>query len=186
MSAITRLFCKVQLHLIALLCLVTIANIILWYFFRLLELNGYIEFDPGPKPDPSQNFPICHLNLKSMSAHNYSEIYLWTAYISLHNFGIIWDNDGILAIPGYFMYHIDHSSDGKRGGVCIYYKTILPSKVLSAYFLQECINFEVSIKNKIDRFIHVYRTPSQSQDKFYDFIANLDPNDPSRYLHVQS
>ena len=121
-----------------------------------------------------------------MSAHNHSEIYLWTAYISLHNFGIIWDNDGILAIPGSFMYRTDHSSDGKRGGVCVYYKTMLPSKVLSAYFLQECINFEVSIRNKIGRFIHLYRSPSQSQDEFYDFIRNLDLNDPSWYLHVQS
>ena len=35
-----------------------IVNVILWYFFRLLELSGDIEFNPGPKPDSSQSFSI--------------------------------------------------------------------------------------------------------------------------------
>ena len=80
--------------------------------------------------------------------------------MSIHNFDIICFsetylksttdiNDGNLKIPGYIMYRVDHPSDVKMGGVCIYYKTTLPLKVLSANFLQECINFEVSIGNKI-------------------------------------
>ena len=74
------------------------------------------------------------------------------------------------------MYRVDHPSDVKRGGVCIYYKTMLPLKILSTNFLQECINFEVCIGNKICRFIHLYRTPSQSQDEFHDFLRNLEMN----------
>ena len=74
------------------------------------------------------------------------------------------------------MYHVNHPSDVKNGGVCIYYKTLLPLKVLSLNFLQECINFEVSIGNKICRFIHRYRTSSQSQDEFHDFLTNLEMN----------
>ena len=31
----------------------------LWYFLRLLELGGDIDFNPGPKPDSSKNFSIC-------------------------------------------------------------------------------------------------------------------------------
>ena len=131
----------------------------LWYFSRLLELSGDIEFNPGPKPDSSQSFSICHWNLNSMSAHNYSKISLLTAYISIHDFDIIClsetyltsttdINDENLKIPGYIMYCVDHPSDFKRGRVCIYYKTMLPLKVLSTDFLQECINFEVSIGNK--------------------------------------
>ena len=61
----------------------------LWYFFRLLELRGDVEFNPGPKSDSSQSFLICHWNLNSMSAHNYSKISLLTAYISIHDFDII-------------------------------------------------------------------------------------------------
>ena len=184
---ITRIFRKVRLQLITLLYSVMIVNVMLWYFFRLLELSGDIEFSPGPKPDSSQSFSICHWNLNSMSAHNYSKISLLTAYISIHDFDIIClsetyltsttdINDENLKIPGYIMYRADHPSDVKRGGVCIYYKTMLPLKVLSTNFLQECINFEVSIGNKKCRFIHLYRTPSQSQDEFHDFLTNLEMN----------
>ena len=112
-----------------------------------------------------------------MSAHNYSKIYLLTTYISIHDFDIIClsetyltsttdINDENLKIPGYIMYRVDHPSDVKGGGVCIYCKTMLPLEVSSTNFLQECINFKVSIGNKKCRFIHFYRTPSQSQDKF--------------------
>ena len=153
----------------------------LWYFFRLLELSGDIEFNPGPKPDSSRSFSICNWNLNSMSAHNYSKISLLTAYISIHDFDIIClsetyltsttdINDENLKIPGYITYHADHPSDVKRGGICIYYKIMLPLKVLSTNFLQEFINFKVSIESKKCWFIHLCRTPSQSQDEFHDCL----------------
>ena len=131
----------------------------LWYFFHLLELSGDVEFNPGPKPDSSQNFSICHWDLNSMSVHNYSKIFLLTAYISIYDFDIMClsetyltsttdIDDENLKIPGYIMHRAGHPSDVKRGGGCIYYKTMLSLKVLSTNFLQECINFEVSIGNK--------------------------------------
>ena len=49
--AIIRIFCKVRLQLITLLYSVMIVNVILWYFFRLLELSGDIEFNSGSKPE---------------------------------------------------------------------------------------------------------------------------------------
>ena len=185
--AITRIFRKVRLQLITLLYSVMIVNVILWYFFRLLELSGDREFNAGPMPDSSQSFLICHWNLNNKSAQNYSKIPLLTAYISIHDFDIIClsetyltsttdINDGNLKIPGYIMYRVDHPSDVKRGGVCMSYKFMLPLKVLSTNFLQECINFDVSIENKICQFIHLYRTPSQSQDELHDFLQNLEMN----------
>ena len=53
---------------------------------------------------------------------------------------------------------------------------MLPSKVLLRNFFQEYVNYEISIGNKIYRFIHLYKTPSQSQDKFHDFQRNLEMN----------
>ena len=111
-----------------------------------------------------------------MLAHNYSKISLLTAYISLHHFDIIFlseiyltstadINDENLKIPGYIIYRVDHPFDIKRGGDSIYYKTMLP-----------LIYFEVSIGNKKCRFIHLYRTPSQSQDEFHDFLTVLKMN----------
>ena len=58
--SITRIFRKVRLQLITLLYSVMIVNVILWYFFRSLELSGDVEFNPGPKPNSNQSFAICH------------------------------------------------------------------------------------------------------------------------------
>ena len=58
----------------------------------------------------------------------------------------------------------------------IYYKNTLTLKVLDIHILQECINFEIKIKNKICNFIVLYRSPSQSQDTFESFIDNLELN----------
>ena len=85
-------------------------------------------------------------------------------------------NNGNSEIPGHIIYYINHLSDVKRSKVCIYYKTILPLKSLSTNFLQECINFGVPFGSKICLFIHLYRTPSWSQDEFHDFLTNLEMN----------
>ena len=101
-----------------------------------------------------------------MSAHNHSKISLLTAYISIHDFDIIGlsetyltptidVNDGNLKTPGYITYRVDHASDVKRGGVCIRYKTMLPLKVLSTNFFQECINFEVSMDEYHDLWMSI-------------------------------
>ena len=74
------------------------------------------------------------------------------------------------------MYRTDHTFAVKRGGVCFYYKCMLPLKVLSTIFLQKCINYEVYIGNKICRSIHLYICLSQSQDEFPDFFTNIDMN----------
>ena len=39
----------------------------------------------------------------------------------------------------------DHASNTKRGGVCVYYKTFLPSNDLDNNYLQEIINFQLVI-----------------------------------------
>ena len=82
-------------------------------------------------------------------------------------------DDKNLKIPGYYLLHADHPSNNKRGGVCIFYMTNLPLRVLNISYLSECITFEISIGNKICRFVHLYRSPSQTQDKFQTFKSNL-------------
>ena len=146
-----------------------------------------MELNPRPKPGCNQECSICHWNVNSMLFHDYSKTSLLTAYISVQNFDLTClsetylecsadTNDGNLATLGYIMCHPDQSYDVKRGGVCIYYKTKLPLKVLSTNFLQAWINFKVSFVTKIFRFIHLYRPSSQSQNKFHDFFTNLEMN----------
>ena len=71
---------------------------------------------------------------------------------------------------------MDHPSNTKRGGVCLYYKSSLPLKVIDVSYLQECINFEVKIGEKTCNFVSLYRTPSQTKDEFENFIKNLELN----------
>ena len=64
----------------------------------------------------------------------------------------------------------------KKDGVCIYFKNSLPLKVLDIQLLQECINFEIKIADKICNFIFLYRSPSQSKGEFESFADNLELN----------
>ena len=65
-----------------------------------------------------------------------------TAYVLVHNFYIIClpeaylntelsIDDKDLEIPGSFLLRADHPSNSKRGGVCIFYRTNLPLRVLN-------------------------------------------------------
>ena len=64
----------------------------------------------------------------------------------------------------------------KRGGVCIYYNISLPLKIKNIHYLQECINFDIKIKDKLCNFISLYRSPNQCEDDFEWFISNLEYN----------
>ena len=164
--------------------------LIIWYDFAawfrpfLILLSGDIETNPGPKPISGQSFSICHRNLNSILARSYTKISLLTAYILVHNFNIIYlfetyltsetsTDDQNLEIPGYCLLRTDHPSNNKRGGVCIVYRTILPLRVLNISYLSECITFEISIGNQVCHFIHLYRSPRQTQEQFQTFISNL-------------
>ena len=81
-----------------------------------------------------------------------------------------------MIIPGYDLYRADHPSNVKREGICIYYKNLLPLKVTNIQYLQECINFEMKIREKLSDFVAIYHSPSQSQDEFEIFEKNLELN----------
>ena len=74
------------------------------------------------------------------------------------------------------MYRADHPSSVKRGEIYIYYKICLPFKAANIQYLQECINFEMKIGDKVCNFLALYRSPSQSQDEFETFGENLKLN----------
>ena len=72
------------------------------------------------------------------------------------------------------MSHFDHPSNIKRSGVCIYYRSSLPLRVINIGYLHECLSFEVQIGDKICNFVALYRSPSQSQDNFETFADNFE------------
>ena len=119
--------------------------------------------------------------------HNLLKLYLLRASITVPDFDVIClletyldssilHDDDNLQISGYNLYWEDHPLNVKQGGVCIYYKISLPLKIKNIHYLQECINFEIKIKDKLCNFISLYRSPNQSQDDFESFINNLEYN----------
>ena len=146
-----------------------------------------MEMNPEPKLSSCNKFSLCHWNLNSISVHDFIKLSLLRAYISIHNFDIlcpsetylnstISSNNSNLIIPGYDLYRADHPSNVKRGGICIYFKNCLPLKVANIQFLQECINFEMKIGEKLCNLVALYRSPNQSQDEFETFAKNLELN----------
>ena len=153
-----------------------------WLYSFLILLSADVELNLGPKRASTSNISICDWNLNSISAHNYTKLFLLKAYLSIHKFDKIClsetyldssttSDDDELAILGYNLIRSDHPSNNKYP-----YKNILPLQVLSLQYLQECINFELNIDGEICNFISLYRSPSQTQDEFEKLIDNLELN----------
>ena len=82
----------------------------------------------------------------------FTKVSLLSAYISVHKFDIIClsetylnsetpSDDKNLKIGRYNLVREDHPSNSKRGGVCVYYKSSLPFRVINEKYLQESIFF---------------------------------------------
>ena len=150
----------------------------------LLILCGDVELNPGP--EKLQNLSLCHWNLNGIAAHNYAKISLLEAYIAVHDFDIIFlsetflDSDHLrddprLQLEGYVMRRSDHSSNSKRGGVCIYYKEHLPFvRRDDLECLNECIVGEIRTKGSKCFVTCLYRSPSQTATEMNDFLSGFE------------
>ena len=107
------------------------------------------------------------------------------AFIILHKFDIVClsetyldstipNDDDKLPVPGYTLICSDHPSNTKRGGVCMYYKSPLPLRIINIGYLHEYLSSDVQIGDKICNFVALYRSPSQSQDDFETFADNFE------------
>ena len=52
----------------------------------------------------------------------------------------------------------------------MYYRNLLPLKLISIHCLKECITFVVKLGDKICNFVSLYRSPSQSEGDFENFF----------------
>ena len=120
----------------------------------MLSLSGDTETNPGKKCNLNNHPTIYHLNLNSLSAHNFAKVQLSKAYLAVHKFDIecfsrtYFDSsflfyDEILYIPGYVIVRGNRPVKSKRGCGCIYRKNCLPLNVLNIKFLHEHIAFDL-------------------------------------------
>ena len=103
---------------------------IIWLHIHLVNLSGDGEKNQGSKSYSVQYLTICHWNLNSIAAHNFTKIALLKAYLSVHKMDIVClsetfldssipiDDDN-LQIPGCSSVRADHPSNTKRGGVLL-------------------------------------------------------------------
>ena len=171
-------------------CIIFVTCIHLWMvnllydpLLILLTIDG--KSYPGSRHNSCESYSICHWNLNSVSAYNYTKLFFLKAYIAVLKFDIIClsetyldysvvlDADN-LEILGHSLLRSDHPSSNKLHGVCVYYKNVL--QVLDIQYLHECIGFELIIGDKICNFVTLYRSPGQMQDKFEKFSHNLELN----------
>ena len=108
----------------------------------------------------------------NIAVYNFDVICLSETYVDSY---ILHDDDN-LQIPGYNLYREDHSLNIERGTVCIYYKMSLPLKIKIIHYLEECINSELKIKDKLRNFISLYHSPNQCRDDFESLINNFELN----------
>ena len=151
----------------------------------LLIISGDIETNPGPGSNDTYNLSLCHWNLNSIVAHNYSKLIALAAYNAIHNFDIIClsetflnsnhqTKDEALALKGYKLIRADHPDNTRRGGICIYYKESLPIKVVNLNYLSECLVCEITFIRKQCFIVSLYRSPTQTATEFNNFLSNFE------------
>ena len=130
------------------------------YIFVLLRRHGDIELNPGPRKSKGNTVSVCHWNLNSITAHNFSKLTQLKAYISTYKYDFICLSetfldsstpDNLVDIQEYNLVRADHPDNTKRGGVCIYYKESLPVRVINLPYFKEALLLEMSFnKNQFE------------------------------------
>ena len=155
----------------------------LLYLFVLLQCHGDIELNPGPKNLKTTLFSVCHWNLNSLTAHNYSKLTQLKTYISLYKCDFLClteayldstTPDNLLKIDGYNLVRADHLDYVKRGGVCIYYKESLPVRAINLPYLKEALPLKMNDNNKKMIVSVIYRSLSQNNREFDSFLLNFE------------
>ena len=153
------------------------------YIFFLLQWHGDIELNLGPQKLKTKSLLVCHWDLNSLSAHNFSKRTQLKAYISIYKHDFICLSktyldstipDSLLEIDGYNLVRADHPNNIKRGGVCIYYKESHPVQVISLPYFKEALLLEMTDNNKKIILYVIYHSPSENNSEFDSFLSNLE------------
>ena len=70
----------------------------------------------------------------------------------------------------------DYPPNKKHGGVCIYFKSYLPLRIVNVIHLNKCVRLQLMVGDKLCNFIALCKCPNQSQDQFEYFRENLELN----------
>ena len=163
------------------ICLVCYTLHLHWTTHKAIMMSGDVETNPGPD---HSTFSFCSWNLNSICAHDFARVSQIEAYNSVYNYDLIGTvethlDDTVevrnLDLTGYTFMKSNHPDNVKRGGVGLYVKDSFPAKSRQDLAsLPECIVCEVQLDKKKYFFAILYRSPSQSQAEFQDFMNNFE------------
>ena len=125
------------------------------------------------------------LEFESVSAHNFVKLSSMEVYNTVHNYDIIClpetyldssfsSNDPDLFLDGYKLIRADNPNNVRRGGVCVSYRESLPLRVTNFHHLPECLVVEMKHNNQSCYIVSLYRSPSQNNDEFDEFLKNFE------------
>ena len=125
---------------------------------------------------------FCFWNLGGVTAHSATKISLLQAYITHHNYGIIYltetflnssiqSNDNRITIHRYNLIRSYYPSDSKKGVVCIYYKVHIPHIILQDDInsFDNCLVTEIHSQNEKCFLTCIYHFPSQN---FWSYVLH--------------
>ena len=162
-------------------CFYLLVNIAIFIYFSFTSWRYRTE--PRSKKRKKNSLSVCHWNLNSLSAHNFSKLTQLKAYNAIykHDFICLSETyldssipDNILDLEGYRLVRADHPNNIKRGGVCIYYKESLSVRVINIPYIKEALLLQMNYNNKKVIISAIYRSPSQSTDEFESFLLNFE------------
>ena len=113
----------------------------------------------------------------AFSGHRFIKLPLLRTYIAIDKFGVVClsetyrnasisNDDDSFELSGYNLFRSDHQSNTLRGAVSIFNRNHLPLKIIGIHYLQECIDFEVTIRGKSCQFVSLDHPPKQWQEDF--------------------
>ena len=153
------------------------------YSYLLTLLSCDIEKIPGPNNNGF--LKLYHWNLNSISAREQIKIPLIEAYNSIHHHDVFVISETMLnntvhnediVIDGFSrdIYRSDHVNNLRQGGVCIYYREGLSNKRRrDLESLNEMVCADVTVAREKILLSALYRSPSQTVEKFEGFISGL-------------
>ena len=144
------------------------------YISCFLLCHSDIELNSGPRKLKENTFSICHWNLNSITAHNFSQHTQLKAYISTykHDFTCLPERyldfsipDNLIDVKGKNLVCSDPPDNIKTCGVCIYYKESLLARIKTLPYFEEVLFLEKIHNNKKVLASVIYRPPSKNHQK---------------------
>ena len=87
-----------------------------------------------------------------------------------------WEVNAILRWEVSRSVEMFHLGDMSHPIICIYFNSFLPIQILSMSMLDECINLEIRIGDKLCNLICLHWSSIQNMKEFETFVKNLDLN----------